>query len=181
MLKMNLNKHDVIAMFAELAAARNSVHRPIRVRGFAASHMSDQTSHLRLVEKLAAWRRTNEFDRSEVLAERQHRTQGHIVFDRSSGIIPNRCIDLPVTASHTSITFRGCVNRGEHVEAGNLAATADAAVRYSTVTITCLAAVAAMLCFQGGHDKGNDGTGGRGSSASCTCLQRRRDRGQDRA
>ena len=34
--------------------------------------------HVRLLEKLAAWRRTNGFDWSEVLTERQHRTQGHV-------------------------------------------------------------------------------------------------------
>ena len=33
--------------------------------------------HLRLLETLAAWRRTDGFDGSEILAEGQRRIQGH--------------------------------------------------------------------------------------------------------
>ena len=78
MLKMDFNKHDVIAMHAELATACERVHKRIKVRELATSHKLDHMNHLRLLKKLAAWRRTNGFDRNEVLAERQHRPQGHV-------------------------------------------------------------------------------------------------------
>ena len=69
-VKMNFNKHDVIAMHAKLIATLDRVHKLIQVRKITASHRSDQTNRSRLLEKLAAWRRTNDFDRSEILAER---------------------------------------------------------------------------------------------------------------
>ena len=72
-MKMNFTEHDVTAMHAELSATRERVHKPILVRGIAASHRRDQMNYLRQQEKLAAWRRTNGLDRSEVLAERQRR------------------------------------------------------------------------------------------------------------
>ena len=65
-------------MLAELAAARERVHKLIRVREPAASHKPDQINHFRQLEKLAAWRRTNGYNNIEVQDERKHRTQGHL-------------------------------------------------------------------------------------------------------
>ena len=61
-------------MHAELAAIRERVHKITIVREIAASHRLDKMYHPRL-EKLAAWRRRNAFDRSEVLTERQRTIQ----------------------------------------------------------------------------------------------------------
>ena len=74
---MNFAKDDVIAIHAELTAARERVHTLMRVWDLTVSHKLDRMNHLRLLEKFAAWRRTNGFDMSEVLTETQHRAQGH--------------------------------------------------------------------------------------------------------
>ena len=76
---MNFTKHDVTAMHAELAATRERVHKLILAREIAASYRLDQINHLRLQDKLAAWRRTNGFDRSEVLSKRQCRFRSKCV------------------------------------------------------------------------------------------------------
>ena len=65
-------------MHAELTAIHDRMQKLILVMEIVASHRLDQMNHLRLLENLAAWRRTNGFDRFEVLTERQHRTQGHV-------------------------------------------------------------------------------------------------------
>ena len=78
-MKISFTEHDVIAMHAELAAIRERVHKLILVREIVASHRFDQINHhFRLLEKLVAWRRRRSFDRSEVLAERQCRTQRRV-------------------------------------------------------------------------------------------------------
>ena len=75
-MKICFTKHGVIAIHAEVAEIRKRVYRKILVRREdAVSHKSDKIYHLRLLEKLATWRRNNDFDRSEVLAERQGRIQ----------------------------------------------------------------------------------------------------------
>ena len=76
--EMNFTKHDVSVIIAELTATHECVQELITVREIATFHTLDQINHLWLLEKLAAWRRTNGFDRSKVLAERQHRSQGHV-------------------------------------------------------------------------------------------------------
>ena len=63
-------------MHAELAATHERVHKLILVRDTAVSHRLEQMHHLLLLEKLTAWRRNDAFDRSEVLTEKQRRTQG---------------------------------------------------------------------------------------------------------
>ena len=67
---MAFAEQDVTAMHAELAAFCERVHKVILVRKIPASHRLVQTHHLQLLEKIEAWRRNNESDRSEALAER---------------------------------------------------------------------------------------------------------------
>ena len=71
LVEMSFTKHDSIAMHAELTATRERVHKRILVEKIAVSHRLDQMNNFRLLEELAAWKRTNGFDRSEVLAERR--------------------------------------------------------------------------------------------------------------
>ena len=68
----------MIATHAELTAICERVHMLILVRKIAASHKLEKMHHVRLLEKVAPWRRNDGFDRSEVLAERQRRTQRHV-------------------------------------------------------------------------------------------------------
>ena len=68
----------MIATHAELTAICERVHMLILVREIAASHRLEQMYHLRLLEKVSVWRRNDGFDRNEVLAERQGRTQRHV-------------------------------------------------------------------------------------------------------
>ena len=75
---MNFTEHDVIVIHEELAAIRERVHKLILGREIAVSYRLDQKHNLRLLEKLAAWRRKKRFDRSEILAERQRRIKGHV-------------------------------------------------------------------------------------------------------
>ena len=74
-MKNNFSKYDIIVMHVELAIIRERVHTFILVREIIAFHRLDQMYHLLLLEKVTAWRRNDGFDRSEVLAERQRRTQ----------------------------------------------------------------------------------------------------------
>ena len=67
---MNFNKHDVITIHADLAAARERVHKLIGVKELDASHKLDEMNHLWLPEKLAVSRKINGFNRIEVLDER---------------------------------------------------------------------------------------------------------------
>ena len=78
LMKMNFAKHDVIVVNEELTAARERMHKIVVVREIAASHILYQMNNIRLLEKLAAWRRTNGLDINEVLAERQRMIQGHV-------------------------------------------------------------------------------------------------------
>ena len=61
-----------------IAAIRERVHKIIMVRELIAFYRLDNMNQLRLQEKLAPWRRSNDFDKTEVMAERQHRTQGRV-------------------------------------------------------------------------------------------------------
>ena len=65
-------------MYADLAAICERVHICIRVKEITISHKLKQMCHLRLLEKSAAWKRDDRFDRREVTAERQHRPLGHL-------------------------------------------------------------------------------------------------------
>ena len=75
---MNIIEHDVTAVYIELLVFHERAHKLILVREIAASHRMDKIHHLRLLEKLAAWRKNDGFDRSEVLAEKQRRIQEHV-------------------------------------------------------------------------------------------------------
>ena len=65
-VKITFTEHDVTTMHTELAAIRERVHKLIWVRESATSH-----KYLRLLQKLAAWKRDDGFDRREVIAERR--------------------------------------------------------------------------------------------------------------
>ena len=70
MLKITLTEHCVTAMHAEVAASRERVYIPVRIRDITISHKLQQICHLRLHDRRAAWKRDDEFDRREVVAER---------------------------------------------------------------------------------------------------------------
>ena len=65
-------------MHAKLAAGHERVHKLILVREIASSHRLDKMHLFRLLEKLAAWRRSNDFDKREVLTENQHIIHGRV-------------------------------------------------------------------------------------------------------
>ena len=58
-MKMDFIEHDVITMYAELAAIHEAVHKHILVTEIAASYRLYQMLHLSLLKKLTAWRRNN--------------------------------------------------------------------------------------------------------------------------
>ena len=58
LLKKNFDQHDVIATHAELTTTCERVRKVSLVRKITAFHILDQINHLRLLDKIAAWRRT---------------------------------------------------------------------------------------------------------------------------
>ena len=56
-------EEDAILMQAALAALRGRVHKRILVGDIVTSHRIKQLHSLRLLEKYAAWQKTNDFDR----------------------------------------------------------------------------------------------------------------------
>ena len=103
-MKINFDKHYVIAMHVELAAARKRVHKLSRVRELVAFYKVAQMNYLRLLEKTAAWRTTSGFDRSEILLRDRSGPRGMC--------IPKSIYIWPATVSCTSIIHRECVGRG---------------------------------------------------------------------
>ena len=77
-MEINSTEQDITTMHAELTAICERVQKLILVKENAASHRLDEIYHLQLLEKLVAWRRNNEFARSEVLTERKRRTRGRV-------------------------------------------------------------------------------------------------------
>ena len=77
-MKINFNKHDGTAMHAKLETICKRVHKLILGKEIAVSHRLGEMNDLRLLEKLAVWRRNNCFDRIEVQDESQHRSQGYV-------------------------------------------------------------------------------------------------------
>ena len=73
-VKIKFTEHDVTTMHAKLAAAREPVLKLIRIRELAACHKLEQMCHLRLLEKLTAWKRDDGFDRNKIIAEKHWRT-----------------------------------------------------------------------------------------------------------
>ena len=61
-------------MLKELAEIRGRVHRLIRVRELAASHLLEQMRRVRMLEKRAAWKREGGSDTIDVVAERHEDT-----------------------------------------------------------------------------------------------------------
>ena len=72
-MNIKFKEHDVTTMHAESAAVRERVHKPTLLRERAASHKLEQIRHPRLLEKLATWKRDDDFDRNEILAEMHRR------------------------------------------------------------------------------------------------------------
>ena len=67
---MNHTEHNGTAMHAELNAVRKQARKLILVTEIVTSHRLDEMNHLRLREKLAAWRR------EMVLTRSRYRTKG---------------------------------------------------------------------------------------------------------
>ena len=61
-------------MLKDLTEIRGRVHRLIRVRELAASHLLEQMRRVRMLEKQAAWEREGGFDRIEITAQRHEDT-----------------------------------------------------------------------------------------------------------
>ena len=70
-------------MVADLAITRGRVRKLIRVRELAASHKLEKMRRVRMLEKQAAWKREDGFDRIEVIAEMHEHTlrRLHASFD----------------------------------------------------------------------------------------------------
>ena len=77
-MKILFTEEEVTAEHAELAALREYVHKLMLVGEIVVSHRSEQLHSLRMPERLAAWRRTNGFDRREIWVERQSRAGGRV-------------------------------------------------------------------------------------------------------
>ena len=77
-MKTSLTDRHVTAMHGELKALHARVWKLILVRVLAASHKLEKINHLRLLEKLRAWREKYGFDRTEVQSLWQHRSQGQM-------------------------------------------------------------------------------------------------------
>ena len=63
---MNCTECDVTAMLAELREACKRIPKLSMLRKTVVTHRLKELRHLRAVEKLAAWRRSNGFDRCNV-------------------------------------------------------------------------------------------------------------------
>ena len=132
-VKITFTEHDVTTMHTELAAIRERVHKLIWVRESATSH-----KYLRLLQKLAAWKRDDGFDRREVTAERRALKHVCLVDDPKH---PEIQVQFDPRRPPTPQEFRGKlaktetpVGQGKQDEAGTLANTAAAAVRFSPAT-----------------------------------------------
>ena len=61
-------------MLAGLASIRGRLHKQIRVRELVALNKLEQMLRVRLLEQQATWKRGNDFDRIEIIAERYEET-----------------------------------------------------------------------------------------------------------
>ena len=75
---MSFTEHDVTAMHGELKAVHKHVCKLFMFGVLGTPYKLEKMNHLRLREKLTAWRRHQGFDMIEVQNKRQHRSQGHV-------------------------------------------------------------------------------------------------------
>ena len=146
---MTVPERDAQLMLADLAPILGGVHKRIRVREVAALHDVEHMLCIQMLEQQAFWKRSNGFDRIEIIAKRHEETLRRLHAGYDPETIHTRLYYArrPPTPENFTVGIKDEVERGEEVQAGTFAFKAAAAAT-TAVAITGATTIAAVFCVQ---------------------------------